>query len=362
MFKRLDRYIIKKFLSTFFFVVLIFTMISVVIDFSEKVDDFIEKPITIQEIALKYYPGFIVWIDGLLWPLFTLIALIFFTSRMASNSEIISILNAGVSFRRLMVPYLSAAGFLALILLVGNHYFIPFANQARLDINYQYFQTDGDKGRTRNVHLFLSPQEKVYVGNYRKRDSTAFNFRIERFEDNELRAYLKAQRARFQGSTDEWRLFNYEIRKFHGLEEDLILGQRNTLDTAISLRPEDFVDFQEQQAMMTTAELRDYIRQQKAKGVSNTPKYEIELYRRWTEPVTILILTLIGMAIASRKVRGGVGLHLAIGMGLGALYIFLSRFSIVFATGQVVPIVLGMWMPNIVFGAVAVWLVGKAQK
>jgi lipopolysaccharide export system permease protein len=128
------------------------------------------------------------------------------------------------------------------------------------------------------------------------------------------------------------------------------------------LRPEDFVDFQEQQAMMTTAELREYIRQQKARGVSNTPKYEIELYRRWTEPVTILILTLIGMAIASRKVRGGVGLHLAIGMGLGALYIFLSRFSIVFATGQVVPIVLGMWMPNIVFGAVAVWLVGKAQK
>ncbi len=362
MFKRLDRYIIKKFLSTFFFVVLIFTMISVVIDFSEKVEDFIEKPITIREIVLQYYPSFIVYIDALLWPLFTLIALIFFTSRMASNSEIISILNAGVSYRRLMWPYMTAAGFLALVLLLGNHYFIPYANELRLDINYEYFQRDGDKGRTRDVHLFLSPETKVYVGNYRKRDSTAFNFRIERFEDSELKSYIKAKRAKYNSATETWQLFTYQIRAFDGLEEKLIIGKRNSLDTALSLRPQDFVDYQEQQAMMKTGELRQYIRQQKARGVSNTQKYEIELYRRWAEPVTILILTLIGMSIASRKVRGGVGLHLAIGIGLGALYIFLSRFSIVFATGQVVPVILGMWLPNIVFGAVAVWLMINAQK
>lgn len=362
MFKKLDRYIIWKFLSTFFFVVLIFTMISVVIDFSEKVENFIKQPITIKEIVFQYYPSFIVWIDGLLWPLFTLIALIFFTSRMASNSEIISILNAGVSFQRLMVPYMTAAGFLALVLLFGNHYFIPYANKMRLDINYQYFQRDGDKGRTRNVHLFLSPETKVYVGNYRKRDSTAFNFRIEQFDGNQLKSYIKAKRAKFMGDVKSWRLYTYQIRRFDGLEEDLVIGNRNSLDTAISLRPNDFVDYQEQQAMMDTPELMAYINQQKSRGVSNTQKYEIEYHRRWSEPVTILILTLIGMAIGSRKVRGGVGLHLAIGIGLGALYIFLSRFSVVFATGQIVPIALGMWMPNIIFAVISVWLVANAQK
>jgi len=222
MMKKLDAYIIRNFLSTFFFTVLIFTMIAVVIDFSEKVEKIIEEPITTEELIFGYFANFIIYIDGLLWPLFTLIAVIFFTSRMAYNSEVISIFNAGVSFRRLMVPYLLAATFLAGILLLGNHYFIPQGNKAMLDVVYTYFDKNKDKGKTRDVHLFVSPDTKIYVRSYRKRDSTAADFRIERFNGNELVYLLKANVAEWLNERGKWRLRDYEERTFDGMEEHLV--------------------------------------------------------------------------------------------------------------------------------------------
>ncbi|MCB0553416.1 MAG: LptF/LptG family permease [Phaeodactylibacter sp.] len=362
MLKKLDKYIIQKFLSTFFFVVLIFTMISVIIDFSEKVEKFIEEPITKKEILVDYYPNFILFIDGLLWPLFTLIAVIFFTSRMAYNSEIISIFNAGVSFRRLMRPYLIAASFITILHLVGNHYFIPKGNKIRLDIVYTYIWRDDDKGKTQDVHMFLSPDTKIYVNYFRKRDSTARKFRLEKFKGEELVYLLKANSAEWIGPPDKWKLRDYEIRTFDGMHEQLVVGRGKEIDTTIAFTPNDFVDYKEQQTMMTTPELTRYIDTQRRRGVGNTQKYEIEKYRRSAEPFTILILTLIGLSIAARKVRGGIGLHLAMGIGIGALFIFFSRFAVVFATGQTIPPLVGIWLPNLLFTAVAIILVRNAQK
>lgn len=358
----LDRYIIKKFLSTFFFTVLIFTLISVVIDYSEKVEKFIEEPITRKEIVLDYYPSFIIFIDGLLWPLFTLISVIFFTSRMANNSEIISILNAGVSFRRLLRPYLLSALLIASLSYIGNHYFIPLGNKKRLNIEYTYFDHDKDKGKTRDVHMFVGPDTKVYINFYRKRDSSARNLRIEQYQDHELVNFIKATTAEWLGPPNRWRLRNYEIRSFDGLEEELIIGRGGQLDTTINLVPDDFVDYEAQQSMMITSELKAYINKHRARGVGNVLKYEIELYRRTADPVTAFILTIIGVSIAARKIRGGIGLHLALGIGLGAVFIFLSRFSIVFATGQTLPPLLGIWLPNLVFAAIALYLITRAQK
>lgn len=362
MLKTLDRYILKKFMTTFFFTVLIFSMIAMVIDFSEKIEKFIEEPITQREIILDYYPNFLLFIASLLWPLFTLIAVIFFTSRLASNSEIISIFNAGVSYRRFMRPYLIGAGIIALMSLAGNHYFVPMGNKQMLRVVYTYIDKNNDKGKTQNVHLFVSPDTKVFIEFFRKRDTTARNFRIEHFEDNRLTSLLKAESARWVGAKQQWQLNDYEIHTFNGLQEGLIIGRGQQVDTTLNLTPDDFVDYKEQHSMMTTPELKRYIANQKKRGVGNTNKYEVELYRRTADAFTIFILTIIGMSIASRKVRGGIGLHLAIGILLGAIFIFLSRFSIVFATGQVVPPLVGMWIPNIVFGAIAVYLVVKAQK
>lgn len=362
MLKKLDQYIIKKFLRTFFFTVLIFTLISVIIDFSEKVEKFIEEPITRKEILIDYYPNFILFIDGLLWPLFTMIAVIFFTSKLASNSEIISIFNAGVSFRRLMVPYMVGASIISAMHLGMNHVIIPKGNKTRLDLVHTHIWRDNDKGKVKDVHMFVSPDSKIYVRYFRKNNNTAKDLRLERFDGNELVFMLKAKSAEWIGEPDKWKLKDYEIRTFDGLEEGLVIGKGKDIDTTINFSPGDFIDYKEQHTMMTTSELNTFIKKQKDRGVGNTEKYEIEKHRRTAEPFTIFILTLIGLSIAARKVRGGVGLHLALGVGIGAIFIFLSRFAIVFATEQTIPILLGIWIPNIVFSGVAVYLVSTAQK
>ena len=362
MLKKIDRYILKKFMSTFFFTVLIFTMITVIIDFSEKVEKFVESGISRQEILVGYYPNFVFFIYGMLFPLFTLISVVFFTSRLANNSEVLSIFNAGVSFRRFLRPYMLGALVIAGLHALGGHYFIPEGNKTRLYLEQTYFDPNRDQGKTRNIHMFLGPDTKVYINFWRRRDSTIRDFRLEKFQDNELIYLLKATSAEWQGPPDRWRLSNYEIRTFNGLDESLVVGQGQQMDTTFNLTPGDFVDYKEQHSMMTTAELRAYINKQRNRGVGNTAKYEAEYHRRTAEPVTVILLTIIGVSIAARKVRGGMGFHLAAGILIGAVFLILSRFSAVFAAGQALPILLSVWLPNILFGGVAFWLISNAQK
>ena len=183
---KIDWYIFKKFMTTFFFTVLIFTMITVIIDFSEKVEKFIESDITKSEIIFGYFPNFIIFIYGLLFPLFTLISVVFFTSRLANNSEILSIFNAGVSFRRLLRPYLIGAVLIAILHALGSNYFIPEGTKTRLALEHKYFDPNRDQGKQRNIHMFLEPDTKAYINFWRKRDSTIRGFRLERFSENEL--------------------------------------------------------------------------------------------------------------------------------------------------------------------------------
>ena len=362
MFKKIDLYIIKNYLKTFLFTVLIFTLISIVIDFSDKVNDFIEEPVTQKQIWIDYYLNFVLFINGLLLPLYALIAVIFFTSRMAYNSEIISILNAGVSFRRLMLPYLVAASVITAFHMFANHYLIPIGNKTRLDFEHKYIWKYSDEGKTNDVHLFIGPETKVYIKYYRKRDTTGTDFRIEKVEDNKLTYLLKAKRAEWIGEPNQWRLRNYEIRTFDGLKESIVIGTGQELDTMLNMRPEDFIRYQNHKDMMNSPDLQAFIDSERKRGIGNTKAYEIEKHRRTSEPFTILILTIIGMSVASRKVRGGMGLHLAIGVAIGATFVFLSRFSTVFATNENLSPLLGVWLPNIIFMIIALVLVSRAQK
>lgn len=359
---KLDRYIAGKFLKTFFFTVLIFSMISLIIDWSEKIERFIESDISKMEITFEYFPTFLLFILGLLWPMLTLISVIFFTSRMANNSEIISILNAGVSFRRLLRPYLFSAGFLTILYLIGIHFFIPFGNEHRQELERVYFNSNKDEGKTRNVHLFVAPDTKVYINFYRKRDSTARGFRLESYRDQELVALTKANHAKYHADRNVWELNNYELRTFDGKKETLTSGKGEKMDTTINLLPTDFVDYKEQQSTMTTPKLLRHIDKQRSRGSGNIRKYQIELARRTAEPFTVFILTLIGVAVAGRKVRGGVGIQLAIGMFIGALFVFLSRFSATISAGSDIPVLLGMWAPNILFFCAALYFIKIAQK
>lgn len=361
MLKKLDQYIIVKYLSTFLFTVLIFSMIAVIIDFSDKVDEFIEEDCTVRQIIFEYYANFIIWIDGLLTPVYALIAVIFFTSRMAYNSEVISILNAGVSFRRFLRPYMISAGIISFVLLLGNHFIIPKGNKVRLDFEHEYIFQHNDKGKKNDVHLFITPETKVYVQYYRKRDSTARDLRIEQFKDHELVLLMKAKTAVWKGPPNKWKLTDYSVHKFDGMKEEIVDGTGAELDTTINLTPDDFIRYLNQREMMPSPELLKVIQVAKERGVGNTADYEAEIHRRTSEPIAIIILTLIGASMAARKVRGGIGFHLAVGIALGAVFIFLSKFSFTFAINDSLPAWVSMWIPNFIFSIIAFVMVFKAQ-
>lgn len=358
----LDKYIIGKFLRTFFFTVLIFSMVSVIIDWSGNVERFISSDITRNEIVFGYFPSFLLFILGLIWPMLSLIAVIFFTGRMASNSEVISILNAGVSFRRFLRPYMLTASLLTIVYIFGIHFFVPMANEYRQELERVYFNRNKDEGQTRDIHLFVAPDTKIYINFYRKRDSTARDFRLETFQDHQLVAVTKARHAQYIAEREVWELHNYEIRTFHDGQETYTNGIGAKLDTSIQLRPDDFVEYKEQQATMTSPALLSHIQKQKSRGAGNVRRYQIEWIRRLADPFTVFILTLIGVSVAARKVRGGVGIQLAGGMFMGALFVFISRFSATFSLGSSISPWLGMWMPNIVFFLVALYFIRTAQK
>jgi lipopolysaccharide export system permease protein len=359
--KTLDNYIVRKYLSTFGFSLLICSMISVAIDFTEKVKSFIEKPCTTREIVLDYFVGFTFYIAGLLMPLYTLIAVVFFTSRMAFNSEILSVFNAGISFNRLMKPYLIAGTVIAVLHLLMNHLLIPHTNKTRLNFERKYVDTNQEKSRSSNVHFLVAPGIKVYIQGYNKTSKSASGLRLEKFEGNKVISLLTADNARWKGEPNRWELTGVTIRTFDGLKEQ-ITRSPTPVDTAINLTPQDFIYFHNQNEEMTTPELRAAIARDQERGLSNTKNFAIEVHRRTADAATNIILTIIGLAVAGRKVRGGMGLHLAVGIGLGALFILLSKFAISFATSGVLPSALGMWLPNIFFFSVALWLVSRAQK
>lgn len=358
----LDRYILKKFLSTFLFTVFIFTLIAVVIDFSDKISDFVEEDCTWSEVFFDYYVNWIPYIISQLVPLYVLIAVIFFTSRMAYDSEIISILNAGVSFRRMMMPYLVGSVLITGFHLFAYHYLVPIGNKSRLDFEHAYIKKNSDKGKTDNIHMFISPDEKTFIRRYKKKDTLALDLRLEQFKNNEMVKLVKAKKARWMGKPNRWQLSDYEIRTFNGRKESILTGYGEKMDTTINIYPQDFVRYANQKEMMTSTELQGFIDMERARGLGNTKVFEIEVHKRTSEPIASIILTLIGMAVAARKVRGGMGLHLAIGIATGAIFIFLSKFSKTFATNEDLPALIGVWIPNIIFFVIAMILISKAQK
>lgn len=364
--KKLDIYIIKKYLGTFFFTAFLFTLISMVVDFSEKTEKFVEASHTysIWYIFRTYHLNWIPFINGILWPLFSLIAVIFFTSRIAYNSEIISILNAGVSFRRILRPYLLAACILTSLLLLMNHYWIPMSNAPRLEFERKFIRASSDIKKTgTNMHFFISPDTKIYLRSYSSTDSTGYSFRLERFAGIQLVYMLKSQFIDWNRTThNSWKIKDYEIHRYQDSVESVEVHMNEQIDTVLNMLPSDFEFYEKQKDLMTTPVLQALVHKEESRGLNPVKGYLIEIYRRTADPFTILILTIIGVSIAARKVRGGMGLHLALGIGIGAIFVFISKFSIVFSREPSIPTLLGIWLPNITFGIVAYILFRRAQE
>ena len=362
MIKKLDWYIASKFLKTFFFVALIFTLISLVISFSEKVDNYIEKKLSAATVFYEFYLNFIPWINGLLWPLFGLIAVIFFTSKMASNSEIITSYSGGVSFYRFFMPYLACGLLLSMIHLVGNHTIIPLSNKKRVRFENKNFNSNNNiEGETRNIHLFLNKNTKIYIQQFIQSDSIGMGFAMETIVEGELKRELIAEKIELGKKQGTWRIINFIDRTIDkdGFKQTIQKGF--VKDTILNFQIEDFLRERSLKDMMTSKDLKAFIASTKSKGSTGYKEMEIELYRRTSDAFAVLIMTVIGFTIASRKVRGGIGLHLAMGAFIGAIFIIMSKFSTTFAKDSNFPL-LGVWIPNILFILISFWLIKKAQK
>lgn len=358
--KIIDRYIIVKFLGAFVFTVLLFAAVAVSIDISERIDDFLENSAPLSGILLKYYLNFVPYIIFFLSPLFIFIAAIFFTSRLASRSEIIAILAGGVSFYRLLfVPYFISAVILVGVQLYANHYFVPNANKIRFDFEDKYVKKKTGTSN-RNVHMQIAPDTYIYTETFTTRDSMGRNFTLENIRNKQLTYKLSAKTLEWIDSTRQWRLGNYLAHSFNELRETIRTGEH--LDTFFNLKPSDFQKKVNLKEAMTTPELSVFIEEEKVKGAPYIEFYQVERYRRTAVPFATFILTIIAFAISSRKVRGGVGLHLFIGIAISSTYILLLQFATTFATNGNLSPLLSVWLPNLLFAIISVYLLIKAPK
>ena len=359
--KLLDRYIIRKFLGTFLFTILIAVLIVVIFDLSEKISKFVDKDVPIKEIVFEYYAGFIPWIVNSFSPLFVFISAIFFTSKMAQNSEIVAILSGGISFRRLLAPYMFSAGVIALLSLLLGLYVIPPANEHRLAFENKYIKTQQIAAdNLRNIHYQLSPGEFVYVEQFSRWANTAYRFTLERVEEGRIISKLSAESAAWDSTLGGWRLKNYYIRDFYGESEMVRTGR--ALDTVISLTIEDFYRRKNIVESLSEHDLNELIEVQKMRGDALVKNALIEKNNRIAMPFSAFVLTVIAVSLSSRKKRGGLGLNIGIGLALSFSYILFMRFSQMFVhTGLMSP-ALALWIPNIVFAVVAFILYRLAPK
>jgi len=357
--KTIDYYIIRKFIGTYFFAIILIVGIAVVFDLSEKLDDFMEKKPPLTSIIFNYYFTFIPYFANLFSSLFTFIAVIFFTSKMAYNTEIIAILSSGVSFKRMMYPYFVSAFIIALFSFVLTSFIIPPANRIRLDfenkyINKPYHNSD------RNIHKQVRPGIYVYMENYNSYSQTAYKFSIEQFVDGKLKSKLMSDYARWDSTRNKWVAQNYYIRNYLPDGQEVQSGSK--LDTSVYITPKDFTMRTSVVETMNMFQLNRFIAQQQLQGADTVEVFLIEKYTRIAYPFSTFILTLIGVSLSSRKVRGGIGLHIGAGLAISFSYILFMRFTTMFAVGGLLTPGIAVWFPNILFAFIAVGLYRMAPK
>ena len=363
--KKIDWYILKKFLTTFFFCVFLFTIIAVIIDISEKTDDFTKSGLSTGQIFTQYYLGFIPFIDALLFPLFVLIAVIFFTSKMAGRSEIIAILATGTTYNRFLVPFWVGGGLLGLLLMYSLAFVIPIANVKYTTFQSKYVNVNSSydplvENYQRSVYFRIDSFTYSGIRNYDTTAKTGGPFFMHRVSGNQMVYNMRAQSIQWDTAARKWKLTGIVERTINGVKENV--KTQKTLMLAFNFKPIDLSRDEYTKDKLNTPQLYQYIQQQQLRGTEGLNTLEVEEYRRFATPVSVLILALIGAVIASRKVRGGSGAHLAIGFVSGAVFILMDRFSTIFSTKGNLPPLIAAWLPNIIFSFVAIYFYRKAPK
>jgi lipopolysaccharide export system permease protein len=370
--KLLDKYILKRFLSTFFFVVLILLAVITVIDLTEKMDKFAKAGLKAHQI-LGYYLDFIPWIGSLLAPITIFIATVYVCSRMAGHTEIIAMLSSGMSFRRMLVPYFIGAFFVGVINFVLNGWIIPSSNKSRLEFELQHLKSKYYFDQ-RNVHIQVAPDTYLYMQSYNNSNQTGYHFTIEKFENNKLMEKLTANRIEWDSVKQKWTLRDWSVKKIEGIFEmvknpEVVPGFDNaritstdsviagtSLDTALVIQPKEFESDYRKYDGLTLNELDDYINTLRARGSTGIEVYEVEKYTRYTSPFTIFILVFMGVIVSSRKSRGGTGPQIALGFLLSFVFILFFTLFRTFAETGAMPPQISVWIPNIIFGVISVMM------
>jgi lipopolysaccharide export system permease protein len=349
-----------KFLGTYFFSIALIITIAVVFDINSYIDKFITNHAPVKAIIFDYYLNFIPYFSNLFSPLFVFIAVIYFTSKLAENSEIIAMFSTGMSFKRMMRPYMISAAIISVLSFCLGGYIIPKGNVTRLNFEDQY-KKKKKVDYVRNVQLEVDSGVIAYLERYEDYNKTAYRFSLDKFEGRKLVSHLTARTAVYDTTgTHRWTVRNYMIREMKGMREQITKGDR--LDTLILMDPQDFLVSKGMQTTMTNPQLKSYIQRQKQRGFANIKEFEIEYYQRIATSFAAFILTTIGVSLSSRKTKGGMGLYLGIGLALSFSYILFQTISSTFAVNGNTPPIIAVWIPNILYSFIAVYLYRKAPK
>ncbi len=358
--KRLDYYIMAKFLGTYVFAIALIISIAVVFDFNEKMDRFMQHEAPWNAIIFDYYQNFIPYFANLFSPLFVFIAVIFFTAKMAENSEIIAMFSTGMSFKRMLRPYMVSAAIISIVTFFLGAYIIPKGSVTRINFEDKYYK-ERKTNTARNIQMQVDTNVVAYIERYEDNRKTGYRFSLDKFDGKQLVSHMTARTIVYDTlHANHWSARDYMIRELGGERE--VIKRGNRIDTLIKLTPDDLILMQNQQEMMTNPELSEYIDRQRARGLSNTKEFEIEYHKRIAMSFASFILTLIGASLSSRKMKGGMGLNLGIGLGLSFSYILFQTVSSTFAVNGNMPPVIAVWIPNILYAFIAFFLYRRAPK
>lgn len=360
MLKKLDIYILKKFLGTFIYSVAIISVIIIVFDISEKLESFMKHHAPFKAIIFDYYVNLLPYYVNLFSALFTFISVVFFTSRMAARSEIIAVLSSGTSFWRLLYPYMLGALIIAMMSLYLNHFLIPDANKTRLRFENTYVN-DRSRNTNVNIHKQISPGVNIYMEHFDNFQNIGYRFSMEHIEGQKLTYKLMSETITYDSAKKSWKIFNYFIRKWYP-DGSVKLSSGMTKDTVINLSPHDFEERIEDVMAMNYSELNAYIAKKRMEGSKNIASFEVEKDQRTSFPFATFILTIIGVSLSSRKVRGGTGLHLGIGLLIAFAFILFMQISTTFAASGYGSPLISVWIPNLIFGVVAWFMLRWAPK
>lgn len=357
---RLDRYLMKKFIGTYIFSIILIISVAIVFDFNENLAKFSTYGAPWKAIIFDYYANFVPYFANLFSPLFVFISVIFFTSKLAGNSEIIAMLAAGVSFKQLMKPYIISAALIAIVNFYLGSYVIPHGTVVRQNFEAKY-KNNKRVTSASNVQLMVGPGVIAYIQQYDNNSKTGYGFSLDKFENKKLVSHMTASTIRYDSISEaryHWKAMNYKIRSLKGLREEIQSG--DVIDTLIQMEPMDLVFSSGQQETLTSSELRQYITKQTERGSSNVVQYEVEYHKRIATSFASFILTIIGVSLSSRKRKGGMGLYLGIGLALSFSYILLQTISSTFAINADTPPIIAAWIPNVLYLIIAYYCYRQA--